>query len=70
MAEDHSWMYSGWDKGGNYTISLATYWDDYALALDTTYGCAHGVVWSDFWVNFSIILFKSFIPDAPEFATA
>jgi hypothetical protein len=19
MTEDHSWMYSGWDKGGNYT---------------------------------------------------
>jgi hypothetical protein len=30
------------------TISPATCWDDYALAPDTTYGTAMGVVWSDF----------------------
>jgi hypothetical protein len=27
MVEDHSWMYSGWDNGGNYTdewMAMAT----------------------------------------------
>jgi hypothetical protein len=52
------------------TISPATCWDDYALAPDVTYGTAKGAVWSDFWVSFSVILFQSFIPDAPDFATA
>jgi hypothetical protein len=53
----------------NGTISPATYWDDYALAPDATYGTANGAVWSDFWVSFLVILFQSFIPDAPDFAT-
>jgi hypothetical protein len=52
------------------TTSPATCWDDYALAPDVMYVTAKGVVWSDFWVSFSIILFQSFIPDAPDFATA
>jgi hypothetical protein len=39
------------------TISPATCCDDYALAPDATYGTAKGVVWSDFWVSFSVILF-------------
>jgi hypothetical protein len=55
-----------WSNG---TISPATYWDDYALASDATYGTANGAVWSDFWVSFLVILFQSFIPDAPDFAT-
>jgi hypothetical protein len=50
------------------TISPATCWDDYALAPDVMYGTAKGVVWSDFWLSFSIILFQSFIHDAPDFA--
>jgi hypothetical protein len=52
------------------TTSLATCWDNYALAPDMTYGSAKGAMWSDFWVSFLVILFQSFIPDAPEFATA
>jgi hypothetical protein len=56
-----------WSDG---TISPATCWDDYALALDVTYGSTKGAVWSDFWVSFLVILFQSFIPDAPDFPTA
>jgi hypothetical protein len=52
------------------TTSLATCWDNYALAPDMTYGSAKGAMWSDFWVSFLVILFQSFIPDAHEFATA
>jgi hypothetical protein len=52
------------------TTSPATCWDDYALAPDVTYVTAKGAVWSDFWVSFSIILFQSFIPNTPDFATA
>jgi hypothetical protein len=52
------------------TISLATYWDDYSLAPDVMYRSAKGAMWNDFWVSFSIILFQSFIPDAPDFATS
>jgi hypothetical protein len=48
--------------------SPATCWDDYALASDVMYGTANGAVWSDFWVSFSVILFQSFIHDAPDFA--
>jgi hypothetical protein len=51
------------------TISPATCWDDYALAPNTTYGSAQGAMWSNFWVSFSVILFQSFIRDAPNFAT-
>jgi hypothetical protein len=51
-------------------ISSATCWDDYALAPNVTYGSTQGAVWSDFWVSFSVILFQSFIPDTPDFATA
>jgi hypothetical protein len=29
MAEDRSWMYSGWDKGGNYTDE----WMDKAITF-------------------------------------
>jgi hypothetical protein len=50
------------------TISPTTCWDDYALAPDATYGSAKGAVWSDLWVSFSVILFQSFIHDAPDFA--
>jgi hypothetical protein len=56
-----------WSDG---TISPATCWDDYALAPDVTYGTTKGAVWSDFWVSFSVILFQSFIPDAPDFTIA
>jgi hypothetical protein len=52
------------------TSSPTTCWDDYTLAPDATYVTAKGVVWSNFWVSFSVILFQSFIPDAPDFATA
>jgi hypothetical protein len=52
------------------TISPAICWDDYALAPDATYGTAKGAVWSDFWVSFSVSLFQSFIPDAPDFVIA
>jgi hypothetical protein len=52
------------------TISPAACWDDYALAPDVTYGSAQGAVWSGYWVSFSVILFQSFNPDAPDFATA
>jgi hypothetical protein len=44
------------------TISPATCWDDYALALDAMYETAKGAVWSDFWVSFSVILFLKFYP--------
>jgi hypothetical protein len=44
------------------TTSHATCWDDYALAPNATYGTAKGAVWSDFWVSFSVTLFKSFVP--------
>jgi hypothetical protein len=56
-----------WSDG---TISPATCWDNYALAPDATYGSAKGVVWSDFWVSFLVILFQSFIPNASDFAVA
>jgi hypothetical protein len=52
------------------TISPATCWDDYAIAPNMTYGTAKGVVWSNFWVSFLVILFQSFILDAPDFAIA
>jgi hypothetical protein len=52
------------------TISPATCWDDYTLAPDAMYETAKGVVGSNFCIIFSVILFQSFIPDAPEFATA
>jgi hypothetical protein len=55
-----------WSVG---TTSPTTCWDDYALAPDATYVPAKGAVWSDFWVSFSVILFQSFIPDTPNFAT-
>jgi hypothetical protein len=44
------------------TTSPATCWDDYALAPDATYETTKGVVWSNFWVSFSVTLFQSFIP--------
>jgi hypothetical protein len=62
--------YSGevtWSDG---TTSPITCWDNYALALDATYGTTKGAVWSDFWVSFSVILFQIFISDAPDFGTA
>jgi hypothetical protein len=37
--------------------SAATYWDDYVLSPDATYGNAQGIVWSDFWVTFFRVLF-------------
>jgi hypothetical protein len=40
------------------TISLITYWDDYAFAPDVMYGSAEGAMWSDFWVSFLVIFFK------------
>jgi hypothetical protein len=52
------------------TLSPTTCWNDYALALDVMYGSAKGAVWSNFWVSFLVILFQSFIPDVPDFATA
>jgi hypothetical protein len=52
------------------TSSPATCWADYALAPDMTYGTAQGAVWSNFWVSFLVIIFQSFIPDAPDFANA
>jgi hypothetical protein len=55
MAEHHSWMYSAWDKGGNYKDE----WMDYALAPDVMYVTAKGVVWSDFWGSFLSSFFKA-----------
>jgi hypothetical protein len=52
------------------TSSPTTCWANYALAPNVTYGTAQRVVWSNFWVSFLIILFQSFIPDAPNFANA
>jgi hypothetical protein len=52
------------------TISPTTCWDDYAVAPNTTYGTAKGAMWSNFWVSFLVILFQSFILDAPDFAIA
>jgi hypothetical protein len=52
------------------TTYPATCWDDYTFAPEVTYGTAKGVVWSDFWASFSVTLFQSFIPDAPNFAIA
>jgi hypothetical protein len=52
------------------TIFPTTSRDDYALAPDAMYGSAKGAMRSDFWVSFSVILFQSFIPDAPDFTTA
>jgi hypothetical protein len=52
------------------TSSPTTCWANYALAPDVTYGTAQGAVWSDFWISFLVILFQSFIPDAPDFANA
>jgi hypothetical protein len=56
-----------WSDG---TSSVATCCSDYALAHNMTYGTAQGVVWSNFWVSFLVILFQSFILDAPNFADA
>jgi hypothetical protein len=50
------------------TTSPATCWDDYTLAPNVTYVTAKGAVWSDFWVSFSVTLFQTFIPGAPDFA--
>jgi hypothetical protein len=59
---------------GDGTTSPATCWDDYVLAPDAAYDVAYvtvkGAVWSNFWVSFLVILFQSFIPNAPDFATA
>jgi hypothetical protein len=52
------------------TSSPITCWADYALAPDATYGTAQWAAWSDIWVSFLIIFFKSFIPDAPDFGYA
>jgi hypothetical protein len=52
------------------TSSPATCWADYALAPDATYGTAQGIVWSDFWVSFFVILFQSFIPNTLVFTNA
>jgi hypothetical protein len=52
------------------TTSPATCWDDYAFAPDVMYIITKGVVWSDFWVSFSVMPLQSFILDAPDFATA
>jgi hypothetical protein len=52
------------------TISPVICWDNYALAPDMMYGTSKGAMWNDFWVSFSVILFQSFIPDAPDFAIA
>jgi hypothetical protein len=46
------------------THSPAPWWASYALSPDATYGTAQGVVWSDLWVSFLVILFQSFILDA------
>jgi hypothetical protein len=43
---------------------MATYWDDYGLRPDVTYGNTLGIVWSDFWVSFFVTLFQSVIHDA------
>jgi hypothetical protein len=51
------------------TISPATCWDNYALAPDVTYGTTEGVVWSNFWLSFLVIIFQSFIPDTPDYPT-
>jgi hypothetical protein len=50
------------------TTSPATSWDDYTLAPDSTYVTTKRVVWSDFYESFSVTLFQSFIPSAPNFA--
>jgi hypothetical protein len=52
------------------TCSPATSWADYALSPDATYKTAQGAVWSDFWVSFLVIIFQSFILDAPDFCNA
>jgi hypothetical protein len=52
------------------TISPATCWDDYTLAPNAIFGTAKETVWSDFCISFSVILFQSFIPDAPDFFIA
>jgi hypothetical protein len=46
------------------TCSPTTCLADYALSPNTAYETAQGVVWSNFWVSFLVILFQSFIPDA------
>jgi hypothetical protein len=51
------------------TTSPITCWDNHALAPNATYVTVKGVVWSDFWVSFLVILFQSFIPEAADFAT-
>jgi hypothetical protein len=61
--------YSGEVTQSDDTTSPASCWDDYALAPDVTYVTAKGALWSDFRVSFSVILFQSFIPDSPNFAT-
>jgi hypothetical protein len=62
--------YPGEVTRSNGTTSPTICWDDYALAPNTTYVTAKGAVWSNFWVSFSVILFQSFIPNTPDFATA
>jgi hypothetical protein len=52
------------------TCSPATSWADYALSPNATYKTAQGAVWSDIWVSFLVILFQSFVPDAPDFCNA
>jgi hypothetical protein len=52
------------------TSSPTTCWADYALVPDVTYGTAQGAMWSDIWVSLLVILFQSFIPNAPDFANA
>jgi hypothetical protein len=52
------------------TSSPATCWADYVVAPNVTYGNAQQAVWSDFWINFLVILFQNFIPNTPNFANA
>jgi hypothetical protein len=62
--------YPGEVTRSDVTTSLATCWDNYTLAPDATYVTTKGVVWSDFWASFLVIIFQSFISDTPDFATA
>jgi hypothetical protein len=42
MTEDHSWMYNGWDKGGNYTdewMDKATIFLDHAFSQTQIMRC-------------------------------
>jgi hypothetical protein len=58
------------DTRSDGTSSPATCCADYTLAPDVMYGTAQGAISSDLWVSFLVILFQSFIPDAPDFANA